>query len=186
MKTKTSAAVWAAFALVPALAAGAAAAQDADSTGFYGSAGYALIDPRGAASKDLGAVNLRAGYQFNRYLGVEAEGAVGVDDARLTGPGVRGSYGLDYSIGAYGVARYPVTERFDVFARAGVVHAKFKGKGQVGTTVARFSDKDEYFAIGAGAQFNIDRKNGIRADYTRFEGDGLDANVWGLSFVRKF
>lgn len=189
MNTKTFAAVWAAPVAIAAalLAPAAASAQTAD-TGFYGSAGYAIISPKGAPS-DLGAINLRGGYQFNRYLGVEAEGALGVDDGHFTtGTGataIRGSYGLDWSIGAFGVARYPVTDKFDVFARAGVVHGEFKGKARSGTTTVRVSDNDELFAGGAGVQFNFDDKNGLRADYTRYEGD-VDADVFGVSYVRKF
>jgi hypothetical protein len=190
VNTKTFAAVWAAPVAIAAalLAPAAASAQTADS-GFYGSAGYAIISPKGAPS-DLGAVNLRGGYQFNRYLGVEAEGAIGVDDGHFTvGTGataVRGTYKLDWSLGAFGVARYPVTDQFDVFARAGVVHGEFKGKARSGTTVVRANDNEEAFAGGVGAQFNFDDKNGLRADYTRYEGDDVDANVWGVSFVRKF
>ncbi|MBL8556512.1 MAG: porin family protein [Phenylobacterium sp.] len=189
MNTRTFAAVWAAPVAIAAalLAPAAASAQTADS-GVYGSAGYAIISPKGAPS-DLGAINLRGGYQFNRYLGVEAEGALGVDDGHFTtGTGataVRGSYGLDWSIGAFGVARYPVSEQLDVFARAGVVHGEFKGKARSGATTVRVSDNDELFAGGAGVQFNFDDKNGIRADYTRYEGD-VDADVFGVSYVRKF
>lgn len=187
---KTFAAVWAAPVAVAAalLAPAAASAQTAD-TGFYGSAGYAIISPSGAPS-DLGAINVRGGYQFNPYLGIEVEGAVGVDDGHFTsGTGataVRGSYGLDWSVGAFGVARYPVSDQFDVFARAGVVHGEFKGKARSGATTVRVNDNDEAFAAGVGAQVNFDDKNGIRADYTRYEGSDVDANVWAVSFVRKF
>ena len=190
VKTNTFAAVWAAPVAIAAamLVPAAASAQTADS-GFYGSAGYAIVSPKGAPS-DLGALNLRGGYQFNPYLGVEVEGAAGVDDGHFTvGSGataVRGSYKLDWSLGAFGVARYPVTERFDVFARAGVVHGEFKGKARSGAAIVRVSDNDELFAGGAGVQFNIDDRNGIRADYTRYESDDVDADVWGVSFVRKF
>ena len=78
-----------------------------------------------------------------------------------------------------------MTEQFDVFARAGVVHGEFKGKARSGATTVRVSDNDELFAGGAGVQFNFDANNGIRADYTRYEGD-VDADVFGVSYVRKF
>lgn len=184
MNSRTLAAVWAALALVPA----AAVAQTSDATGFYGSAGYSHLDLAGGRDVSTGAVTLRGGYQFNRYLGLEAEGGLGIDDGGFsTSAGARGSYGLDYSIGAFGVARYPVTERFDVFARGGVVHAKFKGKARIGNTVARFGDKGELLAGGVGVQYNIDGRNGLRAEYTRYEdNDAADANVWGVSFVRRF
>lgn len=189
MKTKsTRAAVWAAIIAPLALVGGAAIAQEAPATGAYASAGYSLISPSGDRGGDLGALTLKGGYQFNPYFGLEAEGAIGIDDdSYSTGANARVSYGLDYSLGAFGVARYPVTDKVDVFARAGVVHAKFDGKARIGTTTVKLSDKNEWFAGGAGVQFNIDPKNSIRAEYTRYEDNNdLDADVWGASFVRKF
>ncbi|HEY8617060.1 porin family protein [Phenylobacterium sp.] len=185
MKTFTSAAVWAALALaVPA----AAAAQDLERTGVYAGVGYSHLDPSGARDAGTGALAVRAGYQFNRFLGIEAEGSLGVDDGHFsTGAGARGSYGLDYAVGAFGVARYPVSERLDVFARGGAVHARFDGKARIGSTVARFSDKDEWLAAGAGAELHLGGANALRAEYTRYEGnDDLDVDVWGVSFVRRF
>lgn len=186
MNTKTFAAVWAALA-VGAVAV-PAAAQAQTTPGVYASAGYSLISPKGDRDADVGAVTLKAGYQFNRYFGVEAEGAFGVDDDSFrTSAGATGTYGLDYSIGAFGVARYPVTDKVDVFARGGLVHAKFDGKARIANTTVKLSDKDELWAGGAGVQVNLDEKNALRAEYTRYEGsDGLDANVFGASFVRKF
>lgn len=184
MNTKTFAAVWAALLLTPAIAA----AQSAPTTGVYASGGYTLVDPRGQGDATVGALTARAGYQINPYLGLEVEGGLGVDKGYFkTGAGARASYGLDYSIGAFGVARYPVTERFDVFARAGVVHAKFDGKARIANTVTRFSVKDEWLAGGAGVQFNIDDRNAIRGEYTRYEdNDTDDLNAWTFSYVRRF
>lgn len=184
MKTKTFAAVWAALLLAPAVAA----AQPAATSGVYASGGYTLLDPRGQGDATLGALTARAGYQINRYFGVEAEGGLGVDDGHFaTGAGAQGSYSLDYSIGAFGVARYPVTDRIDVFARGGVVHAQFKGKARIANTVARFDVKDEWLAAGAGVQFNIDEHNAVRGEFTRYEdNDSDDLSAWGLSYVRRF
>jgi outer membrane immunogenic protein len=186
VNTKTFAAVWAALAILPV--AGAAQAQETPASGVYASAGYTFLSPTGERDADIGALTVRGGYQINPYVGVEAEGAFGVDDGRFaTGAGARGSYGLDYSIGAYGVARYPVTDRLDVFARAGVVHARFNGKATIANTTVRFDDKNEWLAGGAGVQFNIDPKNAIRAEYTRLEDNNdLDIDTFGVSFVRKF
>lgn len=184
MKTKTFAAVWAALLLAPAVAA----AQPAAASGVYASGGYTLLDPRGQGDANLGTLTARAGYQFNRYVGVEAEGGLGVDSGHFsTGAGARGSYSLDYSVGAFGVARYPVTHRIDVFARGGVVHARFKGKARIANNVARFGVKDEWLAGGAGVQFNVDGQNAIRGEFTRYEdNDSDDVSAWSLSYVRKF
>lgn len=184
MNTKTFAAVWAALLLAPAVAA----AQPAKASGVYATGGYTLLDPRGQGDATLGALTARIGYQINRYVGLEAEGGLGVDDGHFaTGAGARGVYGLDYSVGAFGVARYPVTDRLDVFARAGVVHAKFTGKARIANAVARFGVKDEWLAGGAGAQFNIDEQNAVRGEFTRYEdNDSDDVSAWSLAYVRKF
>jgi opacity protein-like surface antigen len=184
MNRKTVAAVWAAVLLAPSVAA----AQTVDRTGFYGSAGYSVFSPEGSGSAGLGVVNLRGGYQFNRYLGAEIEGAIGVDGGRLSpAAGARRTYELDHLIGVFGVARYPVTERFDVFARGGVAHGKFDGATRIRNTPTRFSDDGALWAAGAGVQYNFDDRNAVRAEYTRYQGEEpADFDVWGLSFVRGF
>ena len=65
-----------------ALAAAPAFAQD---TGFYGTIGYGNY---GADDADLGAVQLRGGYNFNEFLGAEIEAAVGVSDESTTISGI--------------------------------------------------------------------------------------------------
>lgn len=184
MNRTTAAALGAALVLIPA----AGAAQEAERTGFYGSAGYSLLNPKGAPSDDLGAVNLRAGYQANRYFGAEIEGAIGVDDGRLDAAiGGRGQYKLDHFVGVFGVARYPVTDRLDIFARGGVAHARFEGRTGIGAAATRFSDSGGLWGAGAGVQYNIDDQNAVRAEFTRYEGDDRsDFETWGLSFVRRF
>ena len=47
----------------------------------------------------------------------------------------------------------------------------------------------DYSALSSGTgQYSFDGKNGVRLDYTReqFQDKGGDANVWAVSYVRKF
>ena len=53
-----------------------------------------------------------------------------------------------------------------------------------------FSDGDnaDFFAFAAGAEVMLDRRNGVRAAYVRwddFERDGISANVFSLSYIRR-
>lgn len=154
-------------AAVLALAAPAVASAE---TTWYGNLGYAGID---ASSVNLGAIQGRIGAQFNPYIAVEGEAAFGVKDDDIAGTKVK----LNNEIGVYGVAKYPVSDQFDVFARVGYARADAK----VGGT----SGNDDGVAYGVGAQYTFDGKNGVRADYTKYDFLG-DADVWSVAYVHKF
>lgn len=154
-------------AAVLAIAAPAVASAE---TTWYGNIGYAGIS---ADPANLGAIQGRIGAQINPYIGVEGEAAFGVKDDDISGTKVK----LNNEFGVYGVAKYPVNENFDVFARVGYARADAK----VGGT----SGNDDGVAYGVGAQYLFDGANGVRADYTRYDFLG-DADVWSVSYVRKF
>ena len=76
-------------------------------------------------------------------------------------------------MGAYGLAKLPIGERFDIFAKAGVARTDFSpGPNEGG------------FAYGAGGDFFFTDHDGIRADWTRH--DYNDLNAYSVSYVRKF
>lgn len=151
------------------LAIAAPVAANAETT-WYGNIGYAGVD---ADSVNLGAIQGRLGAQFNPNIGVEGEVAFGVKDDDISGVKVK----LNNEYGIYGVARLPVNDKFDVFARVGYARAEAK--------VAGSSGSDDGVAYGAGAEYSFDGKNGVRADYTKYDFLG-DADVWSVSYVRKF
>lgn len=148
----------------------AAPAVASAETTWYGNLGYAGID---ADSVNLGAIQGRLGAQFNPYIAVEGEVAFGVKDDDISGIKVK----LNNEYGVYGVAKYPVNENFDVFARVGYARAEAK--------VAGTSGSDDGVAYGVGAQYTFDGVNGVRADYTKYDFLG-DADVWSVSYVHKF
>ena len=67
----------------------------------------------------------------------------------------------------------------DLFGRVG--YATVDAKGSVGPISAGIDD--DGIAFGGGAQFNLTDKFGVRAEYTRLEGNDDSANSWGLSGV---
>ena len=140
---------------------------------------------------DLGAVTLRAGADFGKYVGLEAEGAFGVMEADgLIGTVVTKTR-LNNEYAAYGVARWPVLANANLFARVGYGHSEVKTTATSVTSNVSASATAGFDSInyGAGGQYFIDAKNGVRAEYTRFDfrSRGLtDADTWTVSYVRRF
>jgi hypothetical protein len=152
----------AAASLVCAPAFMAAHAQEAN---VYLTGGYTQFD---GDAGDPGALTGRVGVGFGKYFAVEGEGSIGV----RKDSGVK----LDSEIGAYGVAKLPIGQRFDIFARAGAARTDFSGPGTSGD--------DSGFAYGAGGDFFFTDHDGIRADWTRHDYNDLDS--YSIAYVRKF
>lgn len=152
----------------------------------------------GTEDTDFILINGRLGYQINKYFAVEGEIGFGVSgdsvdrnipvDVLGQTVGVDTTVDLDIDNYYIGFARaiYPVSDKFDIFARIGYGEASVSGDavGSFGGITAMASaDEDESgVAFGVGAQFNLDDQNGIRGDYTRLE----DTNIISLSYTRKF
>jgi len=156
-----------------ALTAFAASAQAQDSN-VYINAGVQTFE------FDTYNVVGRVGYNFTENFGIEGEGSIGVvgEDETET------RFGVDtkWSLGGFLVARAPVTEQVDLFARAGytTVNIEVEGFGETEDVNA------DGFGIGGGIQYNFDAQNGVRLGYTYVDGDGLEADVIDLVYVRKF
>jgi len=140
------------------------------------SGGYTQFDSEGA---EVGALTGRGTSFFNRYLGVEGEASVGIDDANV-GPA---TVELDHSLGAFGVLRAPVAERLELFGRLGYqtseISADVPGFGGASADV-------DGLAYGVGGKFYFTERFGIRADVARFEGDDGEADVLSIGGVFKF
>lgn len=157
----------------------AALAQDAPRA--YGSIGYSQVETDDAT---LGAITARAGYKLLPYVGVEGEASVGIEnDSFDVSIGGSGEIELKHDVAAYAVAFLPLGQNFEIFARAGY------GSTSIETTVPGVTARGdgESFNYGVGASV-FHGNNGLRADWTRrdFTDDGGEADVWSLSFVRRF
>ena len=172
-----------ASAAVLALVAAPSMAQTAPGTGAYGTLGFGHVDGPGVG---LGTAQGRLGYKFTPNLGLEAEGALGVDSDSTTIGGVTVDTKVKRSVAAYGVGTVPLTDKFELFARVGYGNTKFKGT-LPGTGIAASDDVNSW-NYGAGGQYFFDGKHGIRADWTRhdFRHDQGHADVYGVSYVRRF
>lgn len=156
----------------PAPAAGA-------HTGAYVQVG--LSDTK--LDSDYGAVNFGAGYDINKYVGVEADFEVGVTSKTYTYSNVDVKTKLNYSAGAFVVGKLPVSANVDLTGRIGYVKGQVKASaGNNSATV----DEDGA-AIGVGIRyFPNGGLNGVRADVTRVKFNDGDADFYQVSYVRRF
>ncbi|MDB5459632.1 MAG: hypothetical protein JWO72_1373, partial [Caulobacteraceae bacterium] len=156
--------VLAAVAAVSAVAAPAFAQVSLAPVTYEGSLGYTGIHLNGA---DLGAINLRGTANFGKYVGIEGEGAFGVNDQNGTTNGVSTKLHLNSEYAAYGVARWPVLPNADLFARVGYGHSDIKATASLRGVSASQSYGVDSVNYGVGGEYFFDGKNGLRVDYTR-------------------
>ncbi|MFN3559684.1 MAG: porin family protein [Brevundimonas sp.] len=164
------------------LAALPTVASAQDEPRLYGSLGYSAID---TGQADLGSITARVGYKFLPYLGVEGEAGIGVKDEGydVSIGGSSGAIELKQDFAAYAVAFLPLGENFEVFARAGYGSTAIEATS-AGVTVQGDGESFNY-GLGATAFF---RNDGVRVDWTRrdFTDDAGEADVWSVSYVRRF
>ena len=164
-------------AAIPAVAA----AQDTSSTQIYGNLGYSQSALEGI---DLGAVQARLGARFTPHFGVEGELAAGIKGDSTTVSGVDLKSSLDHQAAVYGVGFLPIMPNADLFVRVGYGNNRVH-QSAAGATASIDGDSWNY---GAGGQYFFDDKNGVRADYTRYDlrNSSANADTWSVSYVRKF
>lgn len=171
------------LASATALAAVAATASFAGQGDFTLGGGYSTFGVSdGGSDVDLGAVTLRGGYEFTDYLGVEGQLDFGVSDDTVVVGGTSVDVELNHAASLFGVARLPVSENANLFARLGYTTADVEAS----VPGVSFTDDADGFAYGVGGEYFFDGRNGFRAEYTRHELDDADADVFGISYVRRF
>jgi len=139
----------------------------ADEKTYYAELGYARygIDVSDQ-DFDPGTIQLRGGYMFSPYLGVELEAAVGANDASLSSQDTRITVEIDQAFAGYLVGRWPVTERAELVGRAGYQKLDISVAGeQTGQATFRQSGDGEGIVFGGGLEYQFG-VFGIRADYT--------------------
>ncbi len=138
---------------------------------IYGTVGYANVE---ADDASVGAIQGRLGYKFNPYVGIEGEAAFGVSGDTVGGVDVD----LQHEVGGFLVGFAPVTPNVDLFARVG--YTSTRSETSLGDV-----DSDGV-AWGVGGQYHFSDRDGVRLDWTRHDYDAADADVWALSYTRKF
>jgi len=152
----------------------------------YGTLGATLYD----VDNESFGIQGRLGWQSKNIFGAEIEGSFGVNDESDTvdlgaGP-LDVDTGIDTQIAAFAVARLPVSNRFNVFSRVGYHNTEIDVEVDDGITVIEDTVSTDGIAYGVGAEYAFDPKTSIRADYTRYDFDGPDADAVSLAIARKF
>ena len=167
--------------LGPCLLGIAGAAQAADEMKPYVEASYAWpkLDSSGFSATS-GAMVLRGGVNFNPYWGVEAVGLFGTSDATIN-VGFPISLKIKNAYGAYVKGQYPVAPQFELFARAGWLHATAEASAM------GFSDSssDSSFSYGAGFQIPFGTGWYAQADYMSYysaNGDSIKGPSLGVGY----
>jgi outer membrane immunogenic protein len=175
-----------AAAAVAALVVAAPALADSpnyDGTSFYGDLGYTNLGLSGFGNPDFSDITGRLGARFGKYLGVEGELSGGLNSEHVNIGGTPGNARMNDQYAAYAVGYLPVSPNADLLARIGYGNTDFHAS----VPGSSFNGSDTSWNFGVGGQYFFDGHNGVRADYTRANyNKGPDANIWGLSYVRKF
>ena len=173
-------------AAVAALAGAAAPAfaQTLTAPQGYGGIGYTGLNPNG---HDLGEITGRLGLKFSPYWGVETEIGTGVTNSHFnTATGGSTTLSEQPSLSGFAVGYLPVTPKFDLLARVGYGETDLRTADATG----RHENTSTDLAYGAGAQYFLTSKDGIRIDYTRRDFSGTsapkDMDTWQAGYVRKF
>jgi outer membrane immunogenic protein len=186
MKSLFAAVSVAALCAISAPAFAQGLSQSLQPVTYEGSVAYTGIDAKGA---DLGAVSLRARANFGQYVGLEAEGAFGVNDATGSDGGLSAKLHVNNEFAGYLVGRWPLTDKASLFARVGYGQTDIKASLSSGSSSAWGSFSQDSVNYGVGGEYLFDGKNGVRVDYTRFDfqnGALPDADTWSVGFVRRF
>lgn len=170
-------------AAAAALLATPAAAQNAENSRFYGSVGYGHID---GDAYEFGSITGRVGFKPHRFVGVEAEGSVGVTDEEfdVSIGGTSGTIEHKYDAAAYVVGFLPINKHIELFARVGYGTSEVESSSS-SVTVTQDGESLNY---GVGASYLITGVDGFRGDWTRrdFSDNGGEADVFSLSYIRRF
>ena len=148
--------------LVACMAACAAlVSASAYAEGFYAELGYASIKVEGSGiSVRPGDALLRGGYMFTNNFGVEVDAATSVKSDSVGGVDVK----IDSAYGAYLKGQFEVAPSFELFAKAGWLHADLKASG--GGLSASSSDSSLSYA--AGLQYLFPKNWYGQVDYASY------------------
>jgi OmpA-OmpF porin, OOP family len=129
-------------------------------------AGFSSCDTKAAAFGILG------GYQINRNFAAE----LGYHDfgrVTLSGPGSANIKANAAEL--VGVGAYPFANQFSVYGKLGAYHAESKlSPPPAGSGSASPKDRNTDLTFGLGAQYDVTREAGVRAEWQRYKNVGGD------------
>lgn len=116
---------------------------------------------------------LFGGYQFNRNIALEL-GYTDLGKLSVSVPGFSASVEAN-AWDLSGVFSWPVANQFAVFGRLGFARVESKAGGAFGSA----SDTKNGLTWGLGAQFDVMRNLGLRAEFQRYKADSTSTGSGG-------
>jgi OOP family OmpA-OmpF porin len=153
------------------------AAYKADLTALGGG----NIDDNGTGTK------LYGGYSFNKYFAAEAaiynfaEASVGAVETSPGGSIVSASVSMK-GAGAYAVAMYPVTKKFNLMAKLGVL--SWDADLRVNNTSGSNDGTDAAYALAASYAFT--KQLLVTAEWESFDSDNPELSMFSVGFRFNF
>lgn len=152
----------------------------------YGTLGAVAYD----VDSELFGAQARLGWQSASFFGAEVEGSLGFTDDESfedfgTGPVVATSQ-IDNQIAGFAVARLPVSQKVNLLSRVGYHNTEFSAEADIAGTIVESEFSTDGIAYGVGAEYAVGPRTSLRADYTRYDFDGPDADSVSLAISRKF
>lgn len=152
-----------------------------------GAAGAAQVDEDfdGLPLDDnASSFRLYGGYRFNDYLAVEgAYVDLGEFEQSFNIIGLPVNLSADADgFAAAVMGAVPLGERFDLEGRLGLFF--WDGRASAGTLAADPSDENLF--LGLGASFDLSRNIAVTGDWTRYELEDVEADVFTIGFRINF
>lgn len=124
------------------------------------------------------AIRLRVGTELAKYLGIEFQTAVGIqdDDAAVAGGTLTGS--LSNVSGAYLRSQLPLGDAISVYGTLGYAWSRIEIQSQVPGLVGNTAS-DSDVSAGVGAEIKIMPHSYLSLDYMEYS-DGLTAISFGI------
>jgi OOP family OmpA-OmpF porin len=134
------------------------------------------VDDTGTAYRIVG------GWQLNSHFALEAGWQDFGDFELIEGRSVEVSLGADgYSLGLTG--RYPLGERFEVQGRAGAFF--WDGEAEI-NAMSRADPGDAHPYFGAGLGYALSETLVVSGDWTRYDLDATESEVWSVGVQLRF
>lgn len=149
-----------------------------------GQSKYNDIDQTSANTRTEGW-KVYAGYQFNKYLGVEG-GYVNLNDMTGTKGAVRTNIDTDaWALSA--VLSYPVTDKISVMGKAGVAYMLADVHTKNGAAVTVTTGDDSYEpTYGVGVKYAVFDNLDLRAEWDRYDRNDMNIDLISAGMAVKF
>lgn len=146
-------------------------------TVWYGDIGYTNLNVE-EIDVNLGVAQARVGAMFTPNFGVEGEFGIGVADDTVDVLGTPVDIKMNSLAAAYVVLNWPVSDKADIYMRAG--YATFELEASASGTTA--SDTGSDSTVGFGARYFFTEKDGVRVDWTNYGG----TDSFSVAYARRF